>query len=100
MFVRDLLPCMYVLEFYLRRTYLQGRTHVLAGTVARTCLEDAVALPLFPQTFASVPANVCIRSRKRLQPPLQTFATAIANVCGEKNLFLPCFSADAESFDI
>ena len=24
-------------EAYLRCTYLQGRTHVLAGTVARTC---------------------------------------------------------------
>ena len=24
-------------EAYLRRTYLQGRMHVLAGTVARTC---------------------------------------------------------------
>ena len=78
-----------------------SQTHVLAGTVARTCLEDAVALPLFPQTFASVPANVCNRPRKRLQPPLQTFATAIANVCGE-NLFLPCFSAEPKVliFDI
>ncbi len=59
MFVRDLLPCMYVLEFYLRRTYLQGRLHVLAWRM---------------QCTASFPANVCIRSRKRLQPPLQTFA--------------------------
>ena len=87
MFVRDLLSCMYVLS---------------SISDARTCLEDAVALPLFPQTFASVPANVCIRSRKRLQPPLQTFATAPANVCGEKNLFLPCFSAEPKVliFDI
>ncbi len=37
-----------------------------------------------PQTFASFPANVCNRHRKRLQPPSQTFATAIVNVCGEK----------------
>ena len=76
MFVRDLLPCMYVLGFYLRRTYLRERLHVLAWRM---------------QCNASFPANVCIRSRKRLQPPLQTFATAIANVCGEKNLFPPMF---------
>ena len=29
-------------EVYLRRTYLQGRTHVPAGTVAHTCGENAV----------------------------------------------------------
>ena len=29
-------------EAYLRRTYLQGRLHVLAGKVARTCVENAV----------------------------------------------------------
>ena len=31
----------FVNEAYLRRTYLQGRLHVLARTVARTCVEDA-----------------------------------------------------------
>ena len=75
MFVRDLLSVrMYVLEFYLRRTYLQGRTHVLAGTVARTCVENAVhclfspkRLHPFPQTFATAIANVCNRHRKRLR---------------------------------
>ena len=29
-------------EAYLRRTYLQGRLHVLAGKVARTSVENAV----------------------------------------------------------
>ena len=29
-------------EVYLRRTYLQGRLHVLAGKVARTSVENAV----------------------------------------------------------
>ena len=29
-------------EAYLRRTYLQGRLHVLAGKIARTCVENAV----------------------------------------------------------
>ena len=28
-------------EAYLRRTYLQGQLHVLAGKVASTCVEDA-----------------------------------------------------------
>ena len=55
-------------------SWVLSQTHVFAGTVARTCLEDAVALPLFLQTFASVPANVCNRPCKRLQPPSQTFA--------------------------
>ena len=69
-------------EAYLRRTYLQGRMHVLAGTVARTCVEGRYVLPDFtsnacplclkrlpslPQTLSSVPANVINRSRKRLR---------------------------------
>ena len=29
-------------EAYLRRRYLQGRLHVLAGKVARICVENAV----------------------------------------------------------
>ena len=85
MFVRDLLPCMYVLGFYLRRTYLRERLHVLAWRMQATARTDAVhcrsgcsALRLFLQTFATVPANVCNRPCKRLQPPSQTFAVKIS----------------------
>ena len=31
-------------EAYLRRTYLQGQTHVLAGTDARTCVDGCSTL--------------------------------------------------------
>ena len=91
------------------RKYVQGRSQVRARTVASTCRDGCKysliqnrtgdfgasfallrrkALQPFPQTFATVPANVCNRPRKRLQPPLQTFASVIANVCGEKTPFV------------
>ena len=67
MFVRDLLSCMYVLEFYLRRTYLRERLHVLAWRMQWHCLFSRKRLHPFPQTFATAPANVCNRHRKRLR---------------------------------
>ena len=39
------------------------------------------ALQPFPQTFATVPANVCNLCLKRLQPLPQTFASFASNVC-------------------
>ena len=33
-------------------SWVLSQTHVLAGTDARTCLEDAVALPLFLPCFS------------------------------------------------
>ena len=63
---------------------IQNRTGDFGASFA---LLRRKALQPFPQTFATVPANVCNRSRKRLQPPLQTFASVIANVCGEKTPF-------------
>ena len=61
-------------EAYLRRTYLQGRMHVLAGTVARTCGDGCTYLQgqMLNEGF----------SRKRLRERLQSFAGAVANVCG------------------
>ena len=61
-------------EAYLRRTYLQGRMHVLAGTDARTCGDGCTYLrgQMLNESF----------SRKRLRWQLQTFETAVANVCG------------------
>ena len=91
-------------EDYLRRTYLQGRLHVLAGKVARTCVEGRYVLPDFasnacplclkrlpslPQTLSSAPANVIIRPCKRYHPLLQTLSSAPANVCLRFWLFLP-----------
>ena len=62
-------------------SWVLSKTHVLAGTVARTCVENAVhcedgcsALQERLQCTASFPANVCNRPCKRLQPPSQTFA--------------------------
>ena len=67
-----------------------SQTHVLAWTVARTCVEGRYVLPDFasnacplclkrmpslPQTLSSAPANVIIRPCKRYHPPLQTFAS-------------------------
>ena len=61
-------------EAYLRRTYLQGRTHVLARTDARTCGDGCTYLrgQMLNEGF----------SRKRLREWLQCFAGAVANVCG------------------
>ena len=89
---------------HLRRTYLQGRLHVLAGKDARSCGEGRYVLPDFasnacplclkrmpslPQTLSSALANVIIRSCKRYHPPLQTLSSAPANVCLRFWLFLP-----------
>ena len=54
-------------EAYLRRTYLQGRMHVLAGTVARTCGDGCTYLrgQMLNESF----------SRKRLRERLQCFAS-------------------------
>ena len=75
-------------EANLRRTYLQGRMHVLAGTVARTCKDGCTYLQGRMLSFAPGDANVCNPSRKRLQTPSQTFATEDANVWVEM-AFLP-----------
>ena len=57
-----------------RRTYVQGRLQVRAEKVASISVEEAVhcifsrkRLHPLPQTFATVPANVCNRHRKRLR---------------------------------
>ena len=73
-------------EAYLRCTYLRGRLHVLAGTVARTCKDGCTYLrgrmhvlaggQIFsPQTFTMTDANVCGGGCKRLRERLQTFAS-------------------------
>ena len=102
----------FVNEAYLRRTYLQGRMHVLAGKVARTCVEGRYVLPDFAsnacplclkryhpplQTLSSAPANVIIRPCKRYHPLLQTLSSAPANVCLRFWLFLP---RDAEIYGL
>ena len=60
-------------EAYLRRTYLQGRMHVLAETVARTCEDGCTYLrgQMLNEGF----------SRKRLRERLQTFAETVAMLC-------------------
>ena len=60
-------------EAYLRRTYLQGRMHVLAETDARTCKDGCTYLrgQMLNEGF----------SRKRLREWFQCFAGAVANVC-------------------
>ena len=47
-------------EAYLRRTYLQGRLHVLAGTVARTCGKRGSALQGRMQCTARADAVYCV----------------------------------------
>ena len=54
--------------------YVRKRLQVRAGKVASISVEDAVhcifsrkRLHPLPQTFATVPANVCNRHRKRLR---------------------------------
>ena len=60
-------------EAYLRCTYLQGRMHVLAGAVARTCKDGCTYLQrqMLNEGF----------SRKRLRERFITFASAVYNVC-------------------
>ena len=76
-------------EAYLRRTYLQGRMHVLAETVARTCgdgctylrgrlhvLAETVALYLRGQMLnEAFPANGCGDGCTYLRERLQCFAS-------------------------
>ena len=60
-------------EAYLRRTYLQGRMHVLAETVA-LYLRGQMLNEAFP-------ANVCGNGCNALQGRLQTFAGTAAMLC-------------------
>ena len=67
-------------EAYLRRTYLQGRMHVLAETVARTCGDGCTYLrgQMLNESF---PANVCGNGCNALQGRLQTFAGTATMLC-------------------
>ena len=67
-------------EAYLRRTYLQGRMHVLARMVARTCGKRGSALQGRMQCTASAWTYLVYFKRKYMRPPRITFATADANV--------------------
>ena len=68
-------------EAYLRRTYLQGRMHVLARTDARTCGDGCTYLRGRLHVLAGTDARTCKDGCSALQRRLQCTAGAVAVHC-------------------
>ena len=68
-------------EAYLRCTYLQGRMHVLAGTVARTCKDGCKYVRGRMQVRARRDASTCEEGCSALQGGMQCTAGAVAVHC-------------------